>query len=283
MLTLLCVCLINPVFAGGIEFEHISIEEARKKAAGNGKLIFVDVFTTWCGPCKYLSSEVFTDDDLGAYMNSHFISVKLDAEREGEDFAVQHEVDAYPTMLMLSADGEVVGRIVGAVGADEILEHAKLRIEPENTDFGRAKKQFEDGDHSRESMTEYLYQSIVLEMPYDQLIIDYFTRFPDMDFSDDEEALIFYMGTDDWNHPVVKDFIANFEAKAEENPEIALKKIQSVTGDLLRVAVEKQDFGHIGKHMGTLYECFNLVMEDSLSESELKEALKESYDESISE
>lgn len=45
----------------GITFQNLSFSEALKKAGMENKLLFVDCFTTWCGPCRMLSKHVFTD------------------------------------------------------------------------------------------------------------------------------------------------------------------------------------------------------------------------------
>jgi thiol-disulfide isomerase/thioredoxin len=70
------------VAAQGIEFEHDkSFEEVLKMAKTQNKLIFMDCFTTWCGPCKRLSSMVFPDPAVGEYYNKNFINTKFDMER----------------------------------------------------------------------------------------------------------------------------------------------------------------------------------------------------------
>jgi thiol-disulfide isomerase/thioredoxin len=67
------------VSAQGIEFEHDkSFEEVLKMAKTQNKLIFMDCFTTWCGPCKRLSSMVFPDPAVGEYYNKNFINTKLE-------------------------------------------------------------------------------------------------------------------------------------------------------------------------------------------------------------
>ena len=64
--------------AQGIDFFHGSYEEALKKARSENKGIFVDVYTSWCGPCKKMAREVFTQAGVGDYFNTHFVCLKLD-------------------------------------------------------------------------------------------------------------------------------------------------------------------------------------------------------------
>ena len=70
--------------AQGIDFFHGSYEEALKKARSENKGIFVDVYTSWCGPCKKMAREVFTQAGVGDYFNTHFVCLKLDAEKDKE-------------------------------------------------------------------------------------------------------------------------------------------------------------------------------------------------------
>ncbi len=69
-------------FAQGINFEHeLTFEQALEKAKTEGKIVFMDCYTTWCGPCKKLSAETFTNNEVGEYFNSHFVNLKMDMEK----------------------------------------------------------------------------------------------------------------------------------------------------------------------------------------------------------
>lgn len=99
----------------GVKFTPGTLTEIKAAAQKADKLIFVDVYTTWCGPCKFLSSDIFPKEEVGTYMNANFINAKFDAENgEGIEVAKSFAVKGYPTMLILNADGKEVGRIVGA-------------------------------------------------------------------------------------------------------------------------------------------------------------------------
>lgn len=79
----LCCCLtVFGATGQGINFFRGSFEEALKKAQQENKQIFVDVYTSWCGPCKMMAKEVFTRSDVGSFFNTHFVSLQLDAEKE---------------------------------------------------------------------------------------------------------------------------------------------------------------------------------------------------------
>lgn len=89
--------------------------EVQKASEKAGKPIFLDIYTTWCGPCKYLSSNIFPTKVAGDYMNATFVNTKFDAEKgEGIELAKKYAVKGYPTMLILNSKGEELGRLVGS-------------------------------------------------------------------------------------------------------------------------------------------------------------------------
>jgi len=110
----------------GISFNHNSWNEILEEAKKQDKLIFVDCYTTWCGPCKMMSKTVFTDQEVGEYFNQQFVNVKLDMEKEpGIALKTKFGVNAYPTLLIIDADENIVHKMVGAMPKAELLTFAK--------------------------------------------------------------------------------------------------------------------------------------------------------------
>jgi thiol-disulfide isomerase/thioredoxin len=121
----LLLVLAQPLKAGGIEFFQGSFSEAKALAAESNKLIFMDAYATWCGPCKWMSANSFTDERVGDLFNRNFINLKIDMERgEGPQLARQYRVAAYPTLFFLDANGEVVRKETGARDARGLLDLA---------------------------------------------------------------------------------------------------------------------------------------------------------------
>jgi thioredoxin-related protein len=112
----------------GVHFEHgLSWAAIQAKAKAENKYIFMDCFTTWCGPCKYMSTKIFPQEETGNYFNDKFISVAVqldttskDADNikawyaDGHDISTRYGVRAYPTYLIFAPDGHVVHRTVGS-------------------------------------------------------------------------------------------------------------------------------------------------------------------------
>lgn len=110
----------------GIRFTETGWADVAKKAAKEKKLVFVDVYTTWCGPCKLLKRSTFPDKAVGEYFNAKFVSTAIDAEKgEGVDFATKYNVQGYPTMLILDKDGKELARTMGYIPPEQLLEFGK--------------------------------------------------------------------------------------------------------------------------------------------------------------
>jgi thiol-disulfide isomerase/thioredoxin len=141
----------------GIKFnEGTLLSEALIKSKKEGKLIFIDCFTTWCGPCKYLSSQVFPLKEVGDFYNKNFINLSFDMEKEEIKKAMGiYHVEAYPTLLFLNSKGEVVHKSVGSRGADALIELGKTALD--NTkNFMAISKKIDKGDRSAETIIAYL-------------------------------------------------------------------------------------------------------------------------------
>lgn len=134
------------VQAQGIKFEHGTFDEALAKAKKENKLLFVDFYTTWCGPCKKMSKTIFTQDEVGAFFNKNFISLKVDAEKgEGPELAKKYEVTGFPTMIFFNGDGSENKKLVGATpDASFFLSFAK-QVTGEETPFLERYEMYKNG------------------------------------------------------------------------------------------------------------------------------------------
>ena len=111
------IVLLTVFFSGnaqGIEFFEGTWKEAMAKAKAEDKPIFVDAFAKWCGPCKSMAKNVFTQDEVGKFYNTNFINLKLDMEEtDGVTFGHSYPVQAYPTLFFLDGDGKVLKLVKG--------------------------------------------------------------------------------------------------------------------------------------------------------------------------
>ncbi len=107
----------------GIQFFDGTWDQVLAKAKKEKRLIFLDVYATWCGPCKRLQANTFTDEEVGKYFNKHFINVKLDGEKgEGRTIAQRYGVRAYPSLYFLDHTGQVVHFTAGFRDPQRMIE-----------------------------------------------------------------------------------------------------------------------------------------------------------------
>ena len=143
--------------AQGIAFEPdgTTLEQASAKAKAEGKLIFLDCFTTWCGPCRKMALTVFTQEKVGSAMNPKFVSVKIDMESQyGAPLAKKLQVTAYPTFVIFNADLQEIGRFLGGSEADEFL----MRVKEKSSDnsSGTLKERWDAGERDPQFLLAYL-------------------------------------------------------------------------------------------------------------------------------
>lgn len=101
-------------------------ESAITEAKESGKLIFLDIYATWCGPCKYLESTIYPDSALGKYYNSHFINLKMDGETEfGRLKAREFALTAYPSMYFLDSQELLLAKVVGVKQAPDLKNYGQ--------------------------------------------------------------------------------------------------------------------------------------------------------------
>jgi thiol-disulfide isomerase/thioredoxin len=109
----------------GIHFEHGTWKDVLAKAKAEKKLIFIDIYTSWCGPCKLMAKDIFPLKSVGDKFNANFINFKIDAEKgEGIEIAKTYKVNAYPTYLFVNGDGTLFYTMLGAMSEAQFLKEA---------------------------------------------------------------------------------------------------------------------------------------------------------------
>jgi thiol-disulfide isomerase/thioredoxin len=106
---LLCAVTSSLVAA---PFSDLSFEAASKLAAQSGKIVLVDFYTTWCGPCKLLDKTTWTDPAVIKLLKEKTVALRIDAEKEA-DLSKRYKIAAYPSVLLIKPDGTEIDRLVG--------------------------------------------------------------------------------------------------------------------------------------------------------------------------
>jgi thiol-disulfide isomerase/thioredoxin len=236
--------------AEGIEFFHGTFEEAKALAKKENKLIFIDCYTTWCGPCKSLSKFVFTDPDMGAFYNENFINLKLDMEAEGRLFAIEYGISAYPTLLYIDALGTVRKRIVGGRDAKTFIEEGKAAMKPDENYIRKLMERFDNGDRETEFLKSYTRSLSKAEKSFEVPLREY----------------LFYLSEEKKKEPSTTDFIFDIA-----------NHIQSKATDILL----KEKALYIERYSNSNYEKKLLTIAISSAKDATKNLDETSFNKSI--
>ncbi len=110
----------------GIQFIEDNWNKALEQAKKENKLIFLDAYASWCGPCKLLKKKTFPDKEAGEFYNKNFINVAVDMEKgEGLALGAKYRVTAYPTLIITDSDGNIVTYTQGYINAKQLIEFGK--------------------------------------------------------------------------------------------------------------------------------------------------------------
>lgn len=124
----------------GVQFQKSELlRPLLDQARQEGKIVFVDFYATWCGPCKAMDRNVFSDKRIGDYFNDNFISYKVDADGEGSHIAAIYNIKNLPTLLFLDTEGEVLARRNSAAGITELESLARRAQQLNGTSAGGGK------------------------------------------------------------------------------------------------------------------------------------------------
>lgn len=169
----------------GIQFGNLTWEATLAEAKKTNKLVFMDAYATWCGPCKQIEKYTFTDAAVGEMFNASFINVRFDMEQyPGLELAERYEVDLYPTLLFINGDGELVHRGCGAVEPNDLIALGKEALDPASTLLSM-KKAYDAGERSQDFMTKYLTALTNACRDVEGFVRNHLAGVPDAQLADD--------------------------------------------------------------------------------------------------
>ena len=132
----------------GVNFRDLTFTEALEAAKKENKLVFMDCYTEWCGPCKNMANNVFPRKEAGDYFNPRFVCVKYDMEKgEGVELAKKFDVHAYPTFVIIRPDGTIQHKLVGGDKLETFIESVEKGLN-EKTSLLYMHQEYEKGKMS---------------------------------------------------------------------------------------------------------------------------------------
>lgn len=164
-----------------IEFREGSWNELLEMAKVEKKPIFVDAFAVWCGPCKRMDSQVFSQAEVGNFFNDNFINAKIDMEKgEGPALGGKYGVSAYPTILFIAPNGELLHKAVGYQPADILINNGNIALRKTNEAEEYTTK-YEAGERDPGFILEFMKQLNKAEKPTEKIALEYFQQHKDVD------------------------------------------------------------------------------------------------------
>lgn len=228
----------------GIQFTDASWEEVLQQAGDNERLIFLDAYTTWCGPCKMMEKNVFTEKAVGDFFNEKFINVRMDMEKEaGVQLAEKYGVKAYPTLLFINGEGKVIHRASGYHNAPLLIDLGRTALDPSRR-LSSFEKRYQAGERSPEFLHDYAMASLNA-------------------MSEGQEVLAreYLQTQDDWSTPKNMRFIFTF--------------VEEVQSDLFRyLAKHRPAFEDQFGAQAVITRIQQLILKEAFSESSEKQSLE---------
>jgi len=191
----------------GIQFsEDAELSTALAHSAREGKMIFMDCYTSWCGPCKYLANQIFPMKQVGDFYNKNFINLSFDMETpEGSRIATKYGIRAYPTLLFLNSKGEVEHSAAGSRNAEQMIELGRTAMDT-TANMKALLAKIKKGDRSAETLISYLSGN-----PYDKgnkkFLNDYFKDKTEKERLSEGSWKLFNWFLDDVDNPQFKFFV----------------------------------------------------------------------------
>lgn len=223
--------------AQGIVFQTGSWSDIMAKAKAEKKLIFLDAYASWCGPCKMMARQTFTHQDVGAYYNATFVNAKIDMETgEGPGLSAQYGVQAYPTLLFINGDGQVVHRALGYQDVAQFLALGKKASDPANNLLA-LETRYSQGERSPEFVLAYLdAQSAVGSPTVDAVALEYLNSQKDWSTDQNLEVIMLYV-----NDPYAKPYAYFTREKARFVAKFGEDAVSEKSGQVFQQYLQTHD------------------------------------------
>lgn len=105
-------------------FRKFTVDKAISVAKAEKKIVMIDFYADWCGPCKLMDAKTFKHEKVDALLKEKLVAVKVNIDNQ-EAVAGKYKIEAVPTFVFLDGDGKEVGRFLGFHDAEKFMDAAK--------------------------------------------------------------------------------------------------------------------------------------------------------------
>lgn len=245
LLSMMMALSMTTTMGQGMQFEPAgtTLEQASVKAKAENKLIFLDCYTTWCGPCKVMARKVFPQEKVGAYMNPKFINLQIDMEGEyGAPLAKKLQISAYPTFVIFNADAQEIGRFLGSSEADDFIKNVEAKSKDNSSsDF---QTRFAGGERDPQFLMQYL-NSLNASYKHDEAntVAEALLEGKESTFAADSTLRMVFMRS--ITNPFAKSFVYTVKNPSDLKAQIGAMpvdmKIQNVLSNYQRQIINEAD------------------------------------------
>jgi thioredoxin-related protein len=219
ILSLFLVFLFSQALFAQVNFENISMKEALAKAQKEHKKVFIDVYASWCGPCKIMDREVFSQKEVGERMAKEYIALKIDREKDPRRKSLtNYYIKGYPTMLILDSTGMEIGRIYGRKSVEVFMQELDKYIDVQLSPINQAFQNIEANPNNQKVWKEslaFLYDKYNTMSKYQlfdkylELCNKYYQNFTITQIIDKDDLYIFRRVKLPLEHPVVQFYLTD--------------------------------------------------------------------------
>lgn len=199
-------------------FRALTLDQAVEQAKKENKMVFIDFYTDWCGPCKVMARDVFPQKKVGDYFNQRFVCIKLNAEKEGRQDAKTYQVKAYPTFLVLDTDKNVKLDIKGSMTAETFISKIESELNPQLSPEAM-KQRYESGKRTPELINAYAFHFMEQRQEDEgyRIVNDYFNSLTDAQKLAAENFFLFSRYTVSLDDPKASFYVTH---RAEFDPAV---------------------------------------------------------------
>ncbi len=246
-----------------MNFERGNWQEVLAKAKKEKKPIFVDFYAVWCGPCKMMAKNVFTDPEVADYYNTNFISYQVDAEKEEKELVAQAGINAYPSLFFYNPQGQLITKNIGALDAKNFKKFGEGVIANMKAveNLPNAKAKYDKNPQSKQALVEYL-NLLMLAEKYSEaepLAKKYLAETPEADLSKELAWKLIKKFVNNTESREYKYLVANQKIFLEKYGQEFQQYLFGLVGEKLNTAVQTRNSKALNEAKNIYYAAASMI------------------------